>query len=134
MVSREDTSSALKRLAEEAAGEIAQAVQEVATAFVATGGYGSLKMHNLSNKKIVETFRTAMSRMAHEAIQCHSPSVVRRLIDDHLSGLIDRTLVQRAEHLRAGNIASEEKELLCRYLRQDLKRLKDVTVRELAKS
>jgi hypothetical protein len=134
MVSREDTSNALKRLAEEAPGEISQAVQEVATSFVAMGGYGTVRMHKVSNEKIVETFRSATSRMAHEAVQCHSPSVVRKLVDDHLSGLIDRTLVQRAEHLRAGNVASEETELLCSYLRQDLKRLKDATVRELTRN
>jgi hypothetical protein len=134
MVSREDTRTALKRLAEEATGEITQAVREVATSFVAAGGYGTASMHKVSNEKIVETFRSATSRMAHEAIQCHSPSVVRKLVDDHLTGLIDRTLVQRAEHLRAGNVASEETELLCRYLRQDLKRLKDATVRELPRN
>lgn len=133
MVSREDTRNALKRLAEEATGEIAQAVQEVANSFVAAGGYGTVQMHKVSNEKIVETFRSATGRMAHEAIQCHSPSVVRKLVDDHLSGLIDRTLVQRAEHLRAGNVASEETEFLCDHLRQDLKRLKDATVRELAR-
>ena len=134
MVSREDTSNALKRLAEEATGEIAQVVQEVATSFVAASGYGTVRMHKVSTEKIVETFRNATSRMAHEAVQCHSPSVVRKLVDDHLSGLIDRTVVQRAEHLRAGNVASEERELLCSYLRQNLKRLKDATVRELART
>jgi hypothetical protein len=133
MVSREDISNALKRLAEEATGDIAQAVQKVATSFVAAGGYGTVQMHKVSNEKIVETFRSTTSRMAHEAIQCHSPSVVRKLVDDHLSGLIDRTLAQRAEHLRAGNVTSEETELLCSYLRQDLKRLKDATVRELVR-
>jgi hypothetical protein len=70
--------------------------------------------------------------MTHEAVQCHSPSVVRKLVDDHLTGLIDRTLVQRAGQLRAGNVACEETELLCSNLRQDLKRLKDATVRELS--
>jgi hypothetical protein len=134
MVSREDTSNALKTLAEEATGKIAQAVREVATSFVAAGGYGTVQMHKVSNERIVETFRSATSQMAHEAVQCHSPSVVRKLVDDHLSGLIDRTLVQRAEHLRAGNVASGETELLCSYLRQDLKRVKDATVRELARN
>ncbi len=131
MVSGQDTGNALKRLAEEATGEIAQVVQEVATSFVAAGGYGTVRMHKVSNEKIVDTFRSATNRMAHEAVQCHSPSVVRNLVDDQLSGLIDRTLAQRAEHLRAGNVSSEETELLCNYLRQDLKRLKDATVREL---
>jgi len=132
MVSREDTSTALKRLAEEATGEIAQAVRDVATSFVAAGGYGTASMHKVSNEKIVETFRSATTRMTHEAVQCHSPSVVRKLVDDHLTGLIDRTLVQRAGQLRAGNVACEETELLCSNLRQDLKRLKDATVRELS--
>ena len=108
MVSREDTTSALKRLAEEATGEIAQAVHDVAASFVAGGGYGTLRMHKVGNEKIVETFRDATSRIAHEALRCHSPSVVRRLVDDNLGELIDRTLAQRAEHLRTGNIASEE--------------------------
>ena len=134
MVSREDTGNALKRVAEEATDEIAQAVQDVAISFVATGGYGTLLMHKVNNEKIVETFRSATSRMAEEAIQCHSPSVVRILVDDYLSGLIDRTLVQRADHLRAGNVASEATELLCNSLRRDLKRLKDATVRELARN
>ena len=134
MVSRDDTRSTLKRLAEEATGEIAQVVQEVATSFVAAGGYGTVRMHKVSNEKIVDTFRSATNRMAHEAVQCHSPSVVRKLVDDQLSGLIDRTLTQRAEHLRAGNVASEETELLCNYLRRDLKRLKDATVRELIRT
>jgi hypothetical protein len=133
MVSREDTRNALKRLAEEANGEIARAVHEVAISFVAAGGYGTVQMHKVSNEKILETFRSATRRIAHEAIQCHSPSVVRKLVDDHLSGLIDRTLAQRREHLRAGNVASEETELLCSGLRQDLKHLKDATVRELVR-
>jgi hypothetical protein len=134
MVSREDTTDALERLAEQTTSEIAQAVQEVATSFVAAGGYGTVRMHKVSNERIVETFRSATRRMAHEAVRCHSPSVVRKLVDDQLSGLIDRTLTQRAEHLRVGNVASEETELLCSYLRQDLKRLKDAAVRELARS
>ena len=134
MVSRENTSIALKKLAEEATGEIAQVVREVATSFVVAGGYGTASMHKVSNEKIVETFRGATSRMAHEATQCHSPSVVRKLVDDHLTELINRTLLQRAEHLRAGNVASEETELLCRNLGQDLKRLKDATVRELPRN
>ena len=132
MVSREDTNIALKRLADEATGEIAQSVHDVAASFVAGGGYGTARMHKVGNAKIVETFRNATSRMAHEAARCHSPSVVRRLVDDNLAKLIDRTLAQRAEHLRTGNVASEEMELLCSYLRQDLKRLKDATVRELS--
>jgi uncharacterized protein HemY len=132
MSSRGDTSRDLKRLAEEAFGDIAQAVQEVATSFVAAGGYGTLQMFKASNEKIVETFRFAIGRIAHQAIQCHSPSVARQLVEGHLSQLIDQTIEQRAEHLRAGNIASEETELLCSHLRRDLKRLKDATVRGLA--
>jgi endonuclease YncB( thermonuclease family) len=36
----------------------------------------------VSNERIVETFHSATSRMAHEAIQCHSPSVGRATVID----------------------------------------------------
>lgn len=132
MVTRAHMDSILKKLAQEAAGEIAVAVQATATEFISSGGYGSVRMHKVTTERIVETFRASASLMVKEGRHCYNPAVARELIEHRLSSLMDHALEQRAEHLRATNFAPEERELFCDHLRRDLKRLKDATVRQLA--
>lgn len=131
--SQQDIETMLQSLAQDASNDIARAIENVANAFVATGGYGSSHMHIASNEKIMEIFRSTGNAMAKQASLCAGGGggVVRELVDAHLSQLIDQTIKSRTEHMETGKRAFQDTEILCGNLRRDLKRLKDATVRGL---
>ena len=116
-------------VAEKASSDIARAVLDVATDFVASGGYGSLRMHLAGNRIILQTFRSAAVRMALAAKRSRNHATVRDLLESHLSMVVDRTIADRTSYLRAANLASHESDLLSGSLLHDMKRLKDTAVR-----
>jgi hypothetical protein len=131
--SREDTDTMLQSLMLDATNEIAAGVEDVVSAFITSGGYGSLRMHMMSNERIAKAFRSAARGMAVQA-RAHAGgrgAAVADLVETHLFALINRTIEKRTEHIAAGKVAFQEAEILCADLRHDLKRLKDVAVRDL---
>jgi hypothetical protein len=107
-------------------------VLDVATDFVASGGYGSLRMHLACNRTILQTFRSAAARMALAAKQFRNRATVRERLESHLSMVVDRTIANRTSYLRAANLALHESDLLSGSLLHDMKRLKDTAVRDFA--
>ena len=133
MVSREDTDAMLQPLTQNATNEIALAVQDVASEFITSGGYGSLRMHITSNERIVKTFLSAARLMATLARDYAGGKglVVSDLVEAHLSNLLDRTMEERTKHISAGKVAFQDAAILCADLKRDLKRMRDTTVRDL---
>ena len=125
----QEIEQSLQIIAQEAWNAIGHAVEDVARAFLACGGYGSLRMHLESNRTIVGAFGSGAGHMAAEARRCERPRIARNLLELHLAKIIDRTLTVRAAQLRAGNAAIGECELLCAELQRNLKRIKDAAIR-----
>jgi hypothetical protein len=132
-MSRGDTDTMLQSLTQNAINEIGLAVQDVVSAFITSGGYGSLQMHMMSNERIAKAFLSAARLMAIQA-RDHAAgkgAAVADLVETHLFRLIDRTIAERTKHIAAGKVASQDAAILCADLRRDLKRLKDAAVRDL---
>ena len=132
-VSRDDTDTMLQSLTQDAANEIAVAVEGVVGAFFTSGGYGSLRMHTMSNEMIARAFRSSARLMAIQAraFAGGTGTAVADLVEAHLSDLINRTIEERTEHIAAGKLPFHDAEILCADLRHELKRWKDATVRNL---
>jgi len=132
-VTREVTDTMLQSLTQDAANKIAAAVDDVVSEFFKAGGYGSLRMHMMSNEMIARAFHSAANLMAIQAraYAGGKGAAVADLVEAHLFGLINRTMEERTEHIAAGKLPVQDAEMLCADLRHDLKRLKDAAVREL---
>lgn len=132
-VSREDTDTMLRSLTLDATNDIAVGIEDVVGEFITSGGYGSLRMHMMSNERIANVFRSAAGLMAvrARAYAGGKGAAVADLVEAHLFALINRTIEKRTEHLAAGKVAIQDAEILCADLRHDLKRLKDVAIRDL---
>ena len=120
-----------KVFAQGATSDIARAVENVANEFVASGGYGSLRMHLASNETIVKAFTSAADQMTREARRYENPDVVREILDSHLSRVLDRALAQHTSHLHSGIVAPHDREVLCVDLQKNMKRIKDAAIRNL---
>jgi hypothetical protein len=132
-MSREDTDTMLQSLTQDAANEIAVAVEGVVSEFFISGGYGSLRMHTMSNEMIAIAFRSAARLMAIQAraFAGGTGAAVADLVEARLSDLINRTIKERTGHIAAGKLPLQDAEILCADLRHELKRLKDSAVRDL---
>ena len=132
-MSCEETDTILESLMLDATNEIAVSVEVVVSEFITSGGYGSLRMHIMSNDRIAKAFRSAARLMAVQARACAggNGAAAADLVEAHLFVLINRTIEKRIKHLAAGRVAFQDAEILCADLRHDLKRLKDATVRDL---
>ena len=132
-VSREVTDTMLQSLTQDATNKIAAAVEDVVSEFFMAGGYGSLRMHMMSNEMIAKVFHSAARLMAirAKAYADGKGAAVADLVEAHLFDLINRTMEKRTEHIAAGKLPFQDAELLCADLRHNLKRLKDAAIREL---
>jgi hypothetical protein len=129
----QDVDKMLQSLAQDASNDIARAIEDVANKFITSGGYGSSHMHMAISEKVTEIFRFTADVMTMQARRCvgGSGGAVRDLVDTHLSYLIDQTIKRRTKHMESGKTASQDTEILCATLRQDLKLLKDAALRAL---
>src|ERR1051325_6685715 len=121
----------LALVVQNATSDITRAVENVATAFVSAGGYGSLRMHLASNATIVQSFRMAAHRMIAEAKDHEDFHEIRELISSHLSNVVERTLAERTAYFEAGDLRPHDRAVLCADLQRDMKRVKTAAITEL---
>ena len=121
----------LALVVQNATSDITRAVENVATAFVSAGGYGSWRMHLQSNATIVESFRVAADRMIAQAKDHDDLHEIRELINSHLSNVVERTLAERTAYFETGNIEPHDRAVLCADLQHDMKRVKSAAITEL---
>src|SRR5262245_45929524 len=88
----------LESAVQSATEDITRAIEDVATAFVSAGGYGSLRMHLQSNATIVESFRIAADRMIAEAKGHDDLHEIKELVSSHLSNVVELTLAERTAY------------------------------------
>lgn len=133
MSSREDIDKMLESLRLSASDDIVRAIDDVANAFLTSGGYGSPHMHKAIDEKVTAIYQATATVMAMQARRFAGGGgeAVRDLVDTHLSYLIDQTINRRTEHMETGKTAAEDTAMLCAQLRQDLKRVNNATVRDL---
>ena len=79
-VSRHDTDTMLQSLMLDATNKIALSVEDVVSAFITSGGYGSLRMHMRSHERTAKAFRSAAHLMAIQARAYQAEKVQRWLI------------------------------------------------------